>query len=104
MKALWGAIALLLLLVGLRGYAIVGNGEPLIIPSLAMALLSFPSSVLCILFISFTEKLLWDVWPSMSFERGVVDWLATWFVFFLAGSIQWFVIVPLLRRLRLRRS
>lgn len=106
MKAIWGLVAVCLLVVTLYYYSPTTGRDSDILLIYGMLILAFPSGFLVAGLFSFLSYgLYWFGIPLFLEQYSVGSIILTWVAFFVCGYIQWFVWFPkLVRDFRKRPS
>ena len=97
LKWLWGLGAFLALLVSLVAYDGKPNSDADLLLGYAMLTLSFPLGLVLAAASSLLGQIVYAATGHI-FTTSYASLVVTWLVFFIAGYLQWFVLLPWLWR------
>lgn len=97
LKCLWMLGALLALLASLAAYDGKPNSDADLLLAYAMLTLSFPLGLVLAAALSLLGKIAYAT-TGYVFTTSYSSIVVTWIGFFVAGYVQWFVLLPWLRR------
>lgn len=104
LKWLWVLSALLALLASLAAYDGEPNSDADLLLGYAMLTLSFPLGLIVAASFSILGQVAYAT-TGYVFTTSYVSITVTWLIFFVAGYVQWFVLLPwLCRKWKARRA